>query len=159
MAISEVSLRPLEEADLDTIFEFTRDPESVRMAAFTAKDPDDRAAFDAHMRKIMARTDVTNRVIIGDGRVVGTIACFVVEGDTEITYWVDRSVWGQGVAGRAVELLLREVTDRPIHGRTASDNAASLKVLTRAGFEVVGTDTGYASARNAEIEETILRLS
>jgi len=159
MGISEVSLRPVEDADFDTLFEFMRDPESVRMAAFTAKDPDDRAAFDAHLRKNLARTDVTNRVIIGDGRVVGSIAAFVIEGDTEITYWVDRAVWGQGVAGRAVELLLREVTVRPIYGRAASDNAASLRVLTRAGFEVVGTDTGYASARNAEIEETILRLS
>ena len=159
MGISEVSLRPVEEADFDTLFEFMRDPESVRMAAFTAKDPDDRAAFDAHLRKNLARSDVTNRVIIGDGRVVGTVAAFVIEGDTEITYWVDRAVWGQGVASRAVELLLREVTVRPIYGRAASDNAASLRVLTRAGFEVVGTDTGYASARNAEIEETILRLS
>nr|WP_030466163.1 GNAT family N-acetyltransferase [Lentzea aerocolonigenes] len=157
--MGEVSLRPVEEADFDTLFEFMRDPESVRMAAFTAKDPDDRAAFDAHMRKILARTDTTNRVIVSDGRVVGSIAAFVMEGDTEITYWVDRAVWGQGVASRAVELLLREVTVRPLYGRAASDNAGSLRVLTKAGFEVVGTDVGYAQARNAEIEETILRLS
>jgi hypothetical protein len=32
-------------------------------------------------------------------------------------------------------------------------------VLQRAGFAVVGTDVGYANARQAEIEETILRLS
>ncbi|MFC3894001.1 GNAT family N-acetyltransferase [Lentzea rhizosphaerae] len=157
--MSEVSLRPVEEADFDTLFEFMRDPESVRMAAFTAKDPDDRAAFDAHLRRNLARTDVTNRVIVGDGRVVGTVAAFVIEGDTEITYWVDRAVWGQGVASRAVELLLREVTVRPLYARAASDNAGSLRVLTRAGFEVVGTDVGYAEARQAEIEETILRLS
>lgn len=155
----QISLRPVEEADFDTLFEFMRDPESVRMAAFTAKNPDDRAAFDAHMRKNLARTDTTNRVIVGDGRVVGSIAAFVIEGDTEITYWVDRAAWGQGVASRAVELLLREVTVRPLYGRAASDNAGSLQVLTKAGFEVVGTDVGYAQARNAEIEETILRLS
>lgn len=155
----QISLRPVEEADFDTLFEFMRDPESVRMAAFTAKNPDDRAAFDAHMRKNLARTDTTNRVIVGDGRVVGSIAAFVIEGDTEITYWVDRAAWGQGVASRAVELLLREVTVRPLYGRAASDNAGSLRVLTKAGFEVVGTDVGYAQARNAEIEETILRLS
>jgi RimJ/RimL family protein N-acetyltransferase len=97
-------------------------------------------------------------VIVGDGRVVGSIASFVIEGDTEITYWVDRSVWGQGVAGRAVGLLLEEVAVRPLHARVASDNAGSLRVLTRAGFEVVGTDTGYAAARKTEIEEMILVL-
>jgi RimJ/RimL family protein N-acetyltransferase len=154
-----VTLRALEDADLDAVFEFMRDPESVRMAAFTAEDPDDREAFDAHWRKVRARTDVTNRVIIGDGRVVGTIACFVVEGDTEITYWVDRSVWGQGVAGRALALFLEEVKVRPLYGRAASDNAGSIRVMTGAGFEKIGTDTGYAAARGAEIEETILRLS
>ncbi|WP_325049637.1 GNAT family N-acetyltransferase [Lentzea atacamensis] len=154
-----MTLRELEDSDLDTVFEMMRDPESAWMAAFTAEDPDDREAFDAHMRKIRARTDVTNRVIVGDGRMVGTIACFVMDGDTEITYWVDRSVWGQGVAGRAVALILEEVTVRPLYGRVASDNVGSLRVLTRAGFEKIGTDVGYAPARKAEIEETILRLS
>ncbi|MEU4561792.1 hypothetical protein AB0F72_25700 [Actinoplanes sp. NPDC023936] len=36
--------------------------------------------------------------------------------------------------------------------------AASLRVLRRAGFTPVGTDVGFANARSAEIEETILRL-
>jgi RimJ/RimL family protein N-acetyltransferase len=154
----EVTLRPIEDADLDTLFEFMRDPESVWMAAFTAENPDDRDAFDAHMRKIRARTDVTNRVIMSDGRLVGSIAAFVMEGDTEITYWVDRSAWGKGVASRAVELLLAEVTTRPLYARAASDNVGSLRVLTKAGFEKVGTEVGYAPARKAEIEETILKL-
>ncbi|WP_112268520.1 GNAT family N-acetyltransferase [Lentzea terrae] len=154
----DVTLRPIEDDDLDAVFEFMRDPESVWMAAFTAEDPDDREAFDAHWRKVRARTDVTNRVIVGDGRVVGTIACFVMEGDTEITYWIDRAVWGQGVAGRALALLLEEVTVRPLYGRAASDNAGSIRVLTKAGFEKVGTDVGYAPARKEEIEETIMRL-
>ena len=47
--MSGVSLRPVEDADLDALFDQMRDPESVWMAAFTARDPDDRAAFDAHM--------------------------------------------------------------------------------------------------------------
>lgn len=157
--INEVTLRGLEDADLDTLFEFMRDPESVRMAAFTAKDPNDREAFDAHMRRIRANPETMNHVILGDGQVVGSIASFVMEGDTEITYWIDRAVWGQGVAGRAVALLLDLVSTRPLHARVATDNAASLRVLTRAGFEIVGTDVGYAEARKAEIEETILVLN
>lgn len=157
--IADVTLRPVGDADFDALFEFMRDPESVAMAAFTAEDPDDRAAFDAWLRRNLADPETTNRVIVGDGRVVGSIASFVIEGDTEITYWVDRAVWGQGVAGRAVSLLLREVTVRPVHARVASDNAGSLRVLTRAGFEVAGTDKGYAAARKAEVEETVLVLS
>ncbi|MFS8097158.1 GNAT family N-acetyltransferase [Lentzea alba] len=157
--MQDVSLRGLEDADLDTLFEFMRDPESVRMAAFTAEDPDDRAAFDAHMKRIRANPDTINMVILGDGRVVGSIASFVMEGDQEITYWVDRAVWGQGVAGRALALLLEIVAVRPMYARVASDNTGSMRVLTRAGFEKIGTEVAYATARKAEIEETILRLS
>ncbi len=156
--MAEVALRPIEDSDLDALYELMRDPESVAMAAFTAEDPDDRAAFDAHMARIRALPDVFNRVITLDGRLVGSIASFVMDGDTEVTYWIDRSFWGQGIAGRALALLLESVRVRPLFGRAASDNAGSLAVLRKAGFAVVGTDVGYANARHQEIEETILRL-
>ncbi len=155
----EVTLREIEESDLDTLFEFMRDPESVRMAAFTAADPDDRAAFDAHMRKVLANPETTNRAVLADGRFVGTVASFVVEGDTEVTYWIDRGVWGQGVASRALALLLEMVPVRPVYGRVASDNAGSMRVLTKAGFEVVGTEVAFANGRRGEVEETVLRLA
>jgi RimJ/RimL family protein N-acetyltransferase len=57
-----------------------------------------------------------------------------------------------------VALLLDTVRVRPMYARAASDNVASLKILQRAGFEVIGTATSYANARGGEIEETILRL-
>ncbi|QQQ78212.1 GNAT family N-acetyltransferase [Saccharothrix sp. 6-C] len=156
--MAEVALRPVRDADLDALFEQMRDPESVRMAAFTAEDPDDREAFDLHLAKIRAAHDTTLRAVTLDGRLVGSISSFVVEGDTEITYWLDRSVWGRGIAGRALALFLDTVEVRPLHARAASDNAGSLKVLRRAGFTVVGTEISYAPARGAEIEETVLRL-
>jgi hypothetical protein len=40
-----VSLRPLDDRDLDTIYQHVTDPESIRMAAFTAEDQTDRRAF------------------------------------------------------------------------------------------------------------------
>lgn len=156
--MAEVALRSVEDADLDVLFDQMRDPESVRMAAFTAKDPDDRAAFDAHMAKLRTSHDITLRAITLDGRLVGSIGCFVIEGDTEITFWVDRPVWGRGVAGRALALFLDEVEVRPLHARAASDNVGSLSVLRRAGFAVTGTEVSYAAGRAADIEETVLRL-
>jgi hypothetical protein len=44
-----IAIRPVEDADLDALFDQMRDPESVLMAAFTPEDPDDRSAFDARM--------------------------------------------------------------------------------------------------------------
>ena len=156
--VTEVALRPIEDSDLDALFEQMRDPESVRMAAFTAEDPDDRAAFDAHMARVRALPEVINRVVTVDGRLVGSIASFVIEGDAEVTYWIDRSFWGQGIASRALALLMESVPVRPVFARVASDNLGSLKVLQKAGFAITGTVVSFANARNAEIEETILRL-
>ena len=53
--MAEVALRPVDDSDLDALFEQMRDPESVRMAAFTAENPDDRTAFDVHMAKVGRR--------------------------------------------------------------------------------------------------------
>ena len=136
-----------------------RDPASIHMAAFTAEDPNDRRAFDAHMAKISSAPDVTHRVITRDNQVVGTIACFVVDGVSEVTYWIDRAYWGEGIATAALKLLLREVTVRPIQARTARDNAGSLRVLQKFGFRAVGSEESYATGRGAQIVETILELS
>jgi RimJ/RimL family protein N-acetyltransferase len=153
-----VALRPLRESDLDGLFRQMSDPVSVRIAAFTPEDPDDRQRFDAHMFQVMTSPENTNRAITWKGDLVGSIASFVVEGQTEITYWVDRAVWGRGIASQALVLFLQVVRTRPLHARTASDNAGSLRVLEKAGFRVVGTDVSFARARGGDIEETILRL-
>jgi RimJ/RimL family protein N-acetyltransferase len=56
-----IALRPVADADLDALFDQMRDPESVWMAAFTPDDPDDRAAFDAHMAMVRSAPDTTLR--------------------------------------------------------------------------------------------------
>jgi RimJ/RimL family protein N-acetyltransferase len=156
--MAEIALREVRDEDLDGIFEQMRNPEGVWMAAFTAKDPDDRAHFDAHMARVRAAPGVTMRAITRDGQLVGHVAAFDQDGDLEVTYGVDRSAWGHGVASRALALLLQEVRTRPVHARAASDNLGSLRVLEKAGFRIIGTNRDFAQARKAEIEETILRL-
>jgi RimJ/RimL family protein N-acetyltransferase len=158
LSASPVALRLVEEADMDALFEQMRDPESVQMAAFTPDNPDDRPSFDARMARALSSPDIT-RAITCDGHLVGSIASFVMDGQREVTYWIDRAEWGQHIASRALAQFLNIVPDRPLHARAASDNAASLRVLEKAGFEEVGTETSYASARGIEIEETILRLA
>ena len=156
--MADVVLREIEDGDLDGLFEQMRDAESVRMAAFVSWDPNDREAFDAHMARVRSAPGTRNRAITQDGHLVGSIASFVIEGDTEITYWIDRAAWGQGLASTALTLFLQEQPIRPLHARAASDNVASIRVLQKAGFRVTGTEISYANARGAEIEETILRL-
>jgi RimJ/RimL family protein N-acetyltransferase len=156
--MSLIALRLVEDADLDALFDQGRDPEAVRMAAFTAEDPGDRNAFAAHMARVRSSPDTTLRAVTRDGRLVGSIASFVSGDETEVTYWIDRAEWRNGIASRALELLLELVPTRPLHARAASDNIGSLRVLEKAGFKIIGTETSFAPARHGEIEETILRL-
>jgi RimJ/RimL family protein N-acetyltransferase len=152
-----VSLRPLEDRDLDTIYQHVTDPESIRMAAFTPEDQTDRA-FLERMARIRANPSARNRVIDVDGAIAGTIASFRIDDRREVTYWIDRTQWGKGIASAALELLLAETAERPLYARAASDNVGSLRVLEKAGFRRVGVDRGFAAGRGEEIEETILRL-
>ena len=153
-----VSLRPVEDRDLDTLYLQVTDPESIRMAAFTAEDQTDRRAFLDRTSRLRADTSVSHRVIDVDGVTAGTIGFFRIDNQSEVTYWVDRAQWGRGIASAALGILLAETAERPIYARAASDNVGSLRVLEKAGFRRVGVDRGFAAGRGEEIEETIMRL-
>ena len=153
-----VSLRPVEDRDLEALHRQWTDPESIRMAAFTAEDQHDRRAFLERVSRLRADPSVTHLVIDLDGAAVGTIGSFRIDGEREVTYWVDRAHWGKGIATAALRLLLDGIAERPVHARAASDNAGSLRVLEKVGFRLVGVDRGFAAGRGEEIEETILRL-
>lgn len=129
------------------------------MAAFTAKDPSDRVLFDARWALLLDDPQVTARTICVDGLIAGSVMTYIEDGETEITYWIAREYWGAGVASTALSLFLAEVTDRPVNARTAKDNAGSLAVLSRQGFEIVGENKDFANARGIMVEEYLLRLS
>jgi RimJ/RimL family protein N-acetyltransferase len=126
------------------------------MAAFA--DEYDGPEFDARMARLRGSPDIVVRAITRDGDLVGSIACFVIDGRTEVAYWIDRSLWGLGIASRALELFVQAIGTRPLYASAASDNLGSLRVLTKAGFVIVGTEVSFANARGADIEETFLRL-
>lgn len=153
-----IELRDFAEADAALLYEWMRDPVSVRMAAFTAQDPDDREAFDAWLARVRANPTVIQKMIWVDGLLVGSISTFEMEGEREVSYWLDRAVWGRGIASNALAAMLAIDTQRPLSARAATANAASAAVLERVGFVEVGRDTGFANGVDAEVEEIIFRL-
>jgi RimJ/RimL family protein N-acetyltransferase len=158
MSQSRLLLRAVVPGDLEPFFAHQRDPVARQMAAFTSEDPDDRAAFDAHWARILADPAIVNRTIECDGAPAGTVATFEQFGAREISYWIDRALWGRGIATRALRLFLAELPERPLHARAAADNAASIRVLTNCGFVFVREERGFAAARGAEIDERVFRL-
>jgi len=153
-----VDLRPLDDDDLDAVFDMMRDPEAVRMAAFTADDPDDRNAFDAWAARNRAAAGVSQWVVTEDGGFAGTVAAFDVDGDREVTYWIARHAWGRGVATAALRMLVSREPVRPLFARAAASNVGSIRVLGHAGFTEVSRMTSYASGQGAEIEEILFTL-
>ena len=155
----DIKLRPTEIADLDTLFQYQLDKEGGYLAAFMPKDPTDKTAYINKYTKLLSDPTVNNQTILLDDKIVGSIAKFIIEGDTEITYWIDRKFWGQGIATKALTEFLAIETVRPIFGRVAFDNFGSQKELEKCGFDKVGSDKGFANARQMEIEEFIYKLS
>ena len=128
-------LRDVAESDLDALFAQQADPDSSSMAAVPSRD---RAAFDAHWRRILADEDTVVRVIDVDGAAAGHVLSWPSEGRRYIGYWVARGYWGRGLATPALAELLTELRERPLHALVSTDNRASIRVLEKCGFVEVG---------------------
>lgn len=85
-------------------------------------------------------------------------ASFTLDGERELTYWIDPSRWGQGIASEAVQTFLRRETQRPLFARAAAHNVGSCKVLLRNGFTKIGEGTGWAAGLGRDVLEHVYRL-
>ncbi|OGN94698.1 MAG: GNAT family N-acetyltransferase [Chloroflexi bacterium RBG_13_50_21] len=150
-----IQLREVVRNDLPIFYEQQLNPDANWMAAFTAKDPTDRGAFDTHWAKILADNGIAIRTILHDGQVVGSVLCHAWGGEPEISYWLGREFWGKGIATQALRLFLQVVTSRPLTARVAKDNLASIRVLEKNGFKLVGEGKWLSNARGMEIDELV----
>ncbi len=153
-----ITLTQTEKADLDLFFQFQLDKVANYLAAFTSKDPNDKVAYLEKYTRHLSDPTINMWTIRTESEIIGSIAKFVIENDAELTYWIDRKYWGKGIATIALKQFLIIEQVRPIYGRVAFDNYGSQKVLENCGFKKIGTDTGFANARQAEIEEYIYKL-
>ncbi|MBA3829331.1 MAG: GNAT family N-acetyltransferase [Taibaiella sp.] len=159
MQDKQVKLRQTQKSDLAFFFQFQLDKEANYLAAFTPKDPTDKEAYFEKFEKFLNDQTINTQTILVNETIAGSIAKFELEGDAEITYWIDRNFWGKGIATTALKYFLTIENIRPIFGRVAFDNFGSQKVLEKCGFIKIGTDKGFANARQAEIEEFIYKLT
>jgi len=155
----DIKLSPTEVADLGTLFEIQLDKEGGYLAAFMPKNATDKAAYLAKHKKLLSNTTVNYQTIMIDNDIVGSVTKFEIEGNAEVTYWLDKKFWGQGIMTKALKDFLDIEMKRPIIGRVAFDNLGSQKVLEKCGFVKIGSDKGFASARQMEIEEFIFKLT
>jgi RimJ/RimL family protein N-acetyltransferase len=149
-----ITLRPMLESDLPTLYEQQLDPEATAMAAFPARDHE---AFMRHWTLILADEKVTIRTVVVDGQVAGSILNWELLGEREVGYWFGRAFWGRGIATAALREYLREVTVRPLYAHVAQHNVGSRRVLEKCGFTVIGEDQ-YTNPAGVGVQEFILKL-
>ncbi len=99
------------------------------------------------------------QTILFNGQVAGSVSSYEEEGKPEVTYWLGRAYWGQGIATAALKTFLAQHNQmRPIYARVAKDNLPSRRVLAKCGFQMIGESQGFANARGREIDELLLEL-
>lgn len=154
----EVKLRAVRDSDLDAFFAHQRDPAAIRMVAFSSRDPEDRALFDAQWANIRRDPVIVMRTIEVEGRPAGYVGCFERDGKTEVCYYLGRSFWGHGIASTALARFIGAKAIRPLYAAVAADNTGSIRVVEKCGFAVIDRLRSFAQARGEEIEELVLRL-
>ena len=135
----DIVLRDVIADDLPIFFEQQLDPEATRMAAFPSRDWE---PFLKHWTKILGDDSLVKQTILFGGKVAGNIVVFGPADEREVGYWLGKPYWGKGIATRALEALLLGVTDRPLYAQVAKHNAASVRVLQKCGFRIVGEESG-----------------
>lgn len=91
----------------------------------------------------------------GEAGVIGSVGFNRAQGEAwEVGYWVDKAVWGKGVATEAATALLqwgeREFGVKKFVAGHFQDNPASGRVLEKLGFERVGEKQLYSLARGGK---------
>lgn len=144
-----VQLRDVVADDLPLFFEHQRDPIAVAMVAFNSRD---RSAFDQHWAKLLADETKLKKTIVADGQVAGNIGSWLSEGKQEIGYWLDRALWGRGIATEAVSAFLRLEQTRPLYAGVAKHKPASIRVLQKCGFNLLRPgDEGFNDAGDTHV--------
>jgi RimJ/RimL family protein N-acetyltransferase len=158
VAVSHIELRPLEDDDLDAVFEMMRDPDARAMVAFAAADADDRGAFDEWMGERRGSDAVSLSVVTERGGFAGTAAAFAVGSDREVSVWLARHAWGRGVGTDALGLLVSREAERPLFARSSAGNTAWTTILEHAGFTEVSRSTVFAPGLDGDVDEIVYAL-
>lgn len=156
-----VSLRLARRDDAGSLFDYQHMPQSQQYVSRTVT-----SLVDAQRLLEERMTDESSLlyVIEHDGQVVGDIGgrfsrpeSLTVEPeawDFYLGYSIHPHLWGRGLASSAVALLVPLLHDqlgvRRIVAKTFADNVASLRVLTKQGFRLEGTETAAVLGRDGK---------
>lgn len=150
----EVTLRVFTEADVPLKVKWINDPRNNRFLHYNL--PLEEEATRNWFRGLRGRTDRVDLTILLEGRPVGIIGLLGMDGHSaELYITVGEDCKGQGIAGKAMEQLLRLGFSWGLHRiylKTETENLGAVRAYEKAGFTLEGclrdelrTPHGYAS--------------
>lgn len=160
---AKIVLREVYDTDLTAFFEQLQDPQAVAMATAYTEDPADRQAFNAYWSKLRRDSDNISRTIAladdpQDG-VIGHIVAVFDDAQHQVRYWINRDMWGKGIATAALREFLAQVSLRPLYAYAPKRNVPAQRVLLNNGFITIGEDSGFDASRGRMIDDVVLRTA
>lgn len=132
-------VRPTRPEDVSRLYELECCPDSCRMAGVK---PRSREAFFARWDDIFKDANITRHVVEMDTplgpKIVGTINIFQRDGKSFVGYLITKEHWGKGLASFALAEILKHDLRRPLFANASTSNAASVRVLQKHGFRLLG---------------------
>ncbi len=153
---TRLSLRPLKASDAGPITLYASD---IRVAGMTTSiphplPPGDAESFIARSTAADAH-EIVWAIEMGTEQLIGLISLDPIDAHTaEIGYWIGAAFWQTGFASEAVTTLLSYAASTQLTTVTANvftQNQASHRVITKAGFTQTGPTELYSVANQANM--------
>jgi RimJ/RimL family protein N-acetyltransferase len=161
---ARLRLRPHRLSDADAIAQTLGDYQVSRMLARVSAPYHRADALDWLVRQGAGLVPGwTLAITEGDDVHIGCVGIELRHGQWHIGYWLNRFYWNRGYAGEAVhaaiERFFRRMPCTDLHSGVFADNAGSLKLQKKLGFEITGCAQIYALARNGMVSHIETRLT
>lgn len=139
-----IALRRWSRDDAAALIEHANDREVSRYTSHRFPYPFTQADAERFLTTRISQDDDTHYAIVIDAQPCGGLGVTLGEGDEqhtgELGYWLSRRHWGGGrmsaLIAHFVPWAMRRHRLYRVEARVHQDNAASLKVLQRNGFEL-----------------------
>lgn len=153
-----VTVRPAEEADAPAFLAYKRRPECQAYVTRTVDTLEQSRALIASQR---SEPDSLLCAVLANGQVIGDIGGrrYHPESlgpepevhDFYLGYSINPDHWNHGIASAATALLvtaLQQAGIRRVVAKTFAENVASIRVLTKNGFRLEGTERAAVLSRD-----------
>ncbi len=163
--IDTLELRILTDAEVSPFHKYINDYDVVKMTGSIPYPVDQAWVIERFALKNAAEVEgsAADRAIYAGNEFIGNAGYFTNEdGNIEVGYWIARPFWGQGIATKVTELVVKLARSHghlgPLYAGHAKDNPASGRVLEKAGFIFDGEDTFTPVSRGEVVSCWRLKL-